>query len=623
MLVDKNEIVRVQAYCPHARFAKGWLDMARLGGRAAAVLFGLFGAWQALGCGGNTKVRSASSAWSASATPFAVKPIASVSATPSAVTPSATPSAMPSASPVQLAAVELIGKRGPALASSLRAIDSDASWTKPEYDRLFPKRLGRAACQAQKRALSHAEAAAQGLIYPWIYAVANGQFTALRAQKAYRIGITYCAPKLLAEVHHFVRIAEDGAPSLDFAVQPGVQLYRSIDIDKDGIDELVVEWHRLPTPQIFEGAHSIVSVADGTWRELYRSHFTPNYDCTQRHPTDEIATLVVTPAADGSWKIEEQLWRARCDPQHPAMDEGVPMLTDAASSTLSRDAVPAGTEPILSAAPAAPPSPEPDPRFETDATGRTVRQPAPDPVAAVCHPSNACRCPDFSGFPEGQGRAWLLRSGSFSGPFSEALVSVMMCEAHSNNFGGTALVRRTPSGWLPIGYVPGFVPRHCESHRGTDGLERLACVESYGLNQGTYSTSATVVDFAARQYDVLLESLCEDARDVRSVRWLSQKPSELGVEVVIEAGERRDNTNFTCRTTGGKARPWLLGYQLEPTGYVATPQTEARLAKLAPAQDPPLDPSVRAALAQRPGMAAQLPEELRPKRRPLDYTEVK
>lgn len=292
------------------------------------------------------------------------------------------------------------------------------------------------------------------------------------------------------------------------------------------------------------------------------------------------------------------------------------------SSVPSEQKVPEIARAVEPASPQSSPaaSVEGTPEPARDVDGKIIRKPAATPVEAVCHgPLTACRCPDFTMVPEFEGRASLLRQGSFSGAFPEALVEIFGCEGHVDNWGGTVLVRKLKAGWVPIGYVRGFVPNSCSVHRGADGLERLACREAYGLNQGTFLTRASVVDFVGKHYDVLSESECDDARDVKSIRWLSPRSDKLDVEVVLEVGLTREQTDDSCRTTGGKARPLAVRYAAGDTGYAPTAEAETQLFKLIQIDpDFAVDPAVAGTMRQ-PAARATLPDDLRPERGPLVY----
>ncbi len=252
--------------------------------------------------------------------------------------------------------------------------------------------------------------------------------------------------------------------------------------------------------------------------------------------------------------------------------------------------------------------------------------PASSPFDAACNTVNGhCKCPWFTAFfdvgagaSDSDARASLLQAGAFTGALTEALIALSGCTGYLANYGGAVLVRRTGQGWLPIAYHEGFLPLSCTSHRGADGLERLACLESYGQNQGSYASSATVVDFVERRYGTLFYSTCEDGRDVRSVRWRTSDPFALDVEVVIDHGMRRENSGLSCETVGGKRRSSVLSYTPQLDGYAPNERSAKLLQKLA---DPPeLDPKVRSVLAAKPPEV--LPDQLRPKREPLELTDV-
>lgn len=503
---------------------------------------------------------------------------------------------------------ELIGDKGRTYGSG--GVRQLGTGSEPDlYDRLFPKRLSLAACRAQHDPLSAEQALARGFVLPRVYSETYGQFSAPRRQQLVRFSIRYCTPQLIDEEHQVLAVVEDGRPSLEFTVPAALQLYALTDLEWDGSNELIVDSIRGSNPQTDPVTRSILGFAGGKLHELFRGKYAAQ-DCSAGHPSYDAVSITVVRQGT-AMHFDETLWRQSCDSRHPHSDIGPSVLVEHTESTVEPVGV-ASDEPNASAVLASQPYADPS---------QHDRKPAATALQAACRgSSNDCQCPNFSGMPEGRGRAALLRQGSFSGPYPEALVEVMLCEAHSNNFGGTALVRKVDGGWVPTGYVAGFVPRSCSSHRGADGLERLACFESYGLNQGTYTTSASVVDFAAKTYDVLSEAECEEARDVKGMRWHSSTPSDLSVELVVEAGLRRDNAGFACLTVGGSARLLRLRYDARDAGYVPTAQAEGLLPKLLPKSDPDfaVTPSVAAAMLPSAAPVTSWPAGLRPQRRSLE-----
>lgn len=244
-----------------------------------------------------------------------------------------------------------------------------------------------------------------------------------------------------------------------------------------------------------------------------------------------------------------------------------------------------------------------------------------DPFRAVCRKgatdSECDVCPAFTGFSgTAGGRIEVIMDGSFASASAEKLLRLTGCESHADNWGGTVLLRYTDNGWVPVSYVAGFMPSHCEKHDEPDGHARLVCLEEQGLNSGTYITSAAVVDFLSNTYDALLEQQCESGIDVRSVHWLSPNADEIGVR--IDYGMKRDNDGQSCHdVSGSKSHAAQLKYNGESYGYTPSPETTSILLKAAPADETQkIDPAVLRAL----GTKRRLPDELSPQRRKLGTT---
>jgi len=122
------------------------------------------------------------------------------------------------------------------------------------------------------------------------------------------------------------------------------------------------------------------------------------------------------------------------------------------------------------------------------------------------------------------------------------------------------------------------------------------------LNSGAYSTRASVLDFSGKHFDVLSESMCDDARDIQSIPWLTPRPDNSDVEVLLQVGLSREQTLDSCRTIGGTARSLAVRYTARDSGYVPTPEAETQLFKLI-----------------QTGTTATSPDGLRPERRPLNF----
>lgn len=248
-------------------------------------------------------------------------------------------------------------------------------------------------------------------------------------------------------------------------------------------------------------------------------------------------------------------------------------------------------------------------------------KPAASPLLAACKPgprAGTCsECPSYTSFAgPGTARVDLLLRGSFSGPYEEAIFVVGGCEAHANNYGGLLLTRKVEGGWAKVAYLPGVAPQRCEASPPVNGAARIACLEVYGMNSGTYVTQASLIDFRARRFDVLLNAVCEDGIDVERVRWAGADKGELRVSVTF--GVQRDNDGQGCVDVGGKKRRAELTY-VEASGQLApTPATETQLRSLK-VRDPDdtLDPAVAAAT----GASERVPPELLPERARQSFDE--
>ncbi len=177
---------------------------------------------------------------------------------------------------------------------------------------------------------------------------------------------------------------------------------------------------------------------------------------------------------------------------------------------------------------------------------RKTRPTGKGPVSAVCGGSaRACERPDYAADCSGDARASILAMGSFTGPYSEALVILDMPDQIFGASGGTVLVRKTSTGWLPIGYLENLTPKACTKRRGSDGLDRLVCVQNDGAGGSTLVTSVYVLDFSNERYDSIITAFCGQGDKVTSATW-SGRANSFDIEVTLLRGVQHDNNIGAC-----------------------------------------------------------------------------
>jgi hypothetical protein len=101
-----------------------------------------------------------------------------------------------------------------------------------------------------------------------------------------------------------------------------------------------------------------------------------------------------------------------------------------------------------------------------------------------------CSCPKFTAFP-GKDPDWSLASmprGHFLSSTSEDVaLSMMGCEAHSENFGGTVLLTHRANRWVMLWYKAGVETANCHKVLLADGREILVCLGEYGAQGGNWT----------------------------------------------------------------------------------------------------------------------------------------
>jgi hypothetical protein len=109
-------------------------------------------------------------------------------------------------------------------------------------------------------------------------------------------------------------------------------------------------------------------------------------------------------------------------------------------------------------------------------------------------------CPSFTGSSgEPGGVLTSVVYGSFTSSSSrEALVDVNGCELHAQNWGGSALLRRSNSGWSFIRYEKGLRSNRCLKLREQNGRNSLVCEGSW-MGQGYLSQWLEAVKISSTQ----------------------------------------------------------------------------------------------------------------------------
>lgn len=196
-------------------------------------------------------------------------------------------------------------------------------------------------------------------------------------------------------------------------------------------------------------------------------------------------------------------------------------------------------------------------------------------------------CPSFTTFSgEPGGVLTSVVYGSFTASNSrEALVDVMGCEPHVSSWGGSALLRRSQSGWSFVRYEKGLRSSRCLKFLEQNGRNSLVCEGSW-MGQGylsqwlevfkissTQSTKTTLLNVASNVesgkppfFDVGIEDF--SLRDVNKDGLL---------DLVIKVSEARETKGTTRSSTDEPRLPkptihqltFLFNGQFRPTPETA------------------------------------------------------
>jgi len=121
----------------------------------------------------------------------------------------------------------------------------------------------------------------------------------------------------------------------------------------------------------------------------------------------------------------------------------------------------------------------------------------PGHVVAGDKPRCEILCPEFTSFAEAK-VDWELTAvtrGHFLAPQSDDVaLSMLGCESHSDNWGGTILLTRKSGKWTLLWYKPGIDTTQCHKVALRTSREILVCLGVWGA-QGSLTTELYVEDF--------------------------------------------------------------------------------------------------------------------------------
>jgi hypothetical protein len=183
----------------------------------------------------------------------------------------------------------------------------DSTDTRPElYDQVFPNRVSIQNCR---------RASAAGSVYGYLYSTIDGSFTDVgKKERLFRVASADCPIYGKPRLEQEIIVVRDRAIVMRTSVAERTFVRFQYDVDRDGITEAIVEFHRLATPAIGEGPYGIVSLRNGSYDEWYHGTFSPSGRCKKLgDPATEVA-LGVRPHLDGGLEVVEELWESGCDP---------------------------------------------------------------------------------------------------------------------------------------------------------------------------------------------------------------------------------------------------------------------------------------------------------------------
>jgi hypothetical protein len=129
-------------------------------------------------------------------------------------------------------------------------------------------------------------------------------------------------------------VETDGHITARFTVPDHMYVGYQYDVDDDGVTEAIVELHSAATPAQEEGIVGIVSVKNGTYREVYRGERAISGSCSRYGEQYSQVALGVRRGALDVIEIVEEQWLVGCDPGDVQREVGEWKLASARTSTI-------------------------------------------------------------------------------------------------------------------------------------------------------------------------------------------------------------------------------------------------------------------------------------------------
>jgi hypothetical protein len=198
-------------------------------------------------------------------------------------------------------------------------------------------------------------------------------------------------------------------------------------------------------------------------------------------------------------------------------------------------------------------------------------------------------CPSYTDFRGDSGSGGALKSviyGSFTKQgIREALVDFEGCEAHSGNWGGSALLRRNNNGWYRVRYEKGFRSNNCQKLKTNSGRNFVVCQGEYA-NHGRSSewlelvkvdtdqmTQNTIVNVYSNGSSCIPPYYAVEIKNFTLQDINRDKLPDLIVKVSEAKGKTKPNAEKCDEPTFGKAKIHQLTFLFNGQNFVPTKAT--------------------------------------------------